>query len=400
MTQCAGCEQKIVNRQYLTCSTCKKYYDLECSNVSKEQHARMTSKCRLTWECQECRCRKPKNNNINTPVRSQQIDVNLTIPDPNVTQRQKTTQNHLNETFCSEDISILGETLYHKRSLENENQPELTLHNLSEMITMKLKENNTSIILEIRATIQSEINKAILKLKEDIKQDTGALFLQNEQRKNEIEKLNIQIEKLEKQTEAMQTEIKKLNCETPRMIQHTPENNVKKIVLYGLNEIYNEPEEDLHERIRAIFWEVLEVDVLGYIEDTYRIGRYYKNRNRPMVIELMSKRMTKYITENGRYFQGTGLFTSEFLNQEARNERKVLRDKMLVARNKGQQAVIRNNQLYIEGELISYKDETISYPPPINENQNNSNRKSGPYKDHTFREYEKDTRFRKPRATF
>lgn len=386
MALCAGCNTELTtNANYLACSICKKCYDLECSNVLIEQFLRMNCENKMIWECQECRCKKPKNINTNTPARPQPISNSFTIsPDANVTLRRKPSKNIHDETVCSEDSSIFGDTLCKEKNVE----PELTLHSLSEMISLKLKENNCSIILEIKTTIQTEINKAISKLRDDMKQETNALSLQNEERKTEIEKLNTQIQKLQIDTEKLKNDIKLLSCNSNPSLKHESENK-KKIVLYGVREMYKETDEELHDRIRTICWDILGIDLQGYIEDTYRIGRYIKHRNRPLVIELMSKRITKYITENHQYFYGTGLNISEFLNEEARNERKILRDKMLVARNKGQKAVIRNNRLYIEGELIDLGNETstqLSSETIQNIHGNDNNRKSEPCNNHTFRD--------------
>lgn len=96
----------------------------------------------------------------------------------------------------------------------------------------------------------------------------------------------------------------------------------------------------------------MHVDLTGYIEETYRIGRN-ELKNRPLVIELISKRMVKHIKENRNYFQGTGLYLTDFLDKKAQKERFLLREEMIKARKKGLHAVIRNNQLLVEGKRMS-----------------------------------------------
>ncbi|CAH1646846.1 unnamed protein product [Spodoptera littoralis] len=354
MVLCAGCEQKIESRQYLTCSFCKKYYDTKCANLQEDQYLRMNSQTKLLWECPECKCKKPKNINANTPIRQQTGDITLNCtPDANVTLRRKQSQN--NASIYFEETSPLGNTLCQYKNIESGSQSTLTLQNLSELISEKLKENNMAIISELRSTIQMEINKAISKLKEDFKQDTDALLQKNEDRRAEINKINDKIEMLQRENIKLQNEIKSIQYKTSAGTgtgkHYNQETNAKKFVIYGLREIYKESENELYDRICNLFWDILGVDLSGFIEETFRIGRY--NRvNRPLVVELMSKRTTKYICENSRYFQGTGITVSEFLDEDARKQRKQLRDRMLIARNKGQHAIIRNNKLYIEGELI------------------------------------------------
>ncbi|PZC78800.1 hypothetical protein B5X24_HaOG217126 [Helicoverpa armigera] len=398
MALCAGCEQMILNNNNLRCTNCDKNYDLECANIPKIKYDQMNSQQKSHWECQECRCKKPKNNNTNTPARPQH-DVSTTFnisPEANVTLRRKPSKQSHDDTIQSEEeISIIGDTIPSANNIESERNG-LSLQTLSEMISLKLKENNISIVSEIKTIIQGEINKAVLNLREEFKTETNNLAKQNEQRKKEIENISVQIEQLKSKTETLKNELKALTnaknaITTQQPTQQPSESNVKRIVLYGLTEIYRETEEDLHDRIRTIFWDILGVDVYDYIEETYRIGRYHK-RNRPLVIELMSKKMAKYIVQNYQWFHNTGLYISEYLDEEARSERKILRDKMLVARNMGQNAVIRNNRLYIEGQLINLGNETTL--------GSTANRKSELHNNNTFQEVNDDRTFRKQRPTF
>lgn len=94
--------------------------------------------------------------------------------------------------------------------------------------------------------------------------------------------------------------------------------------------------------------------------------------------------MATYVKENRHLFRGTGLFfwiimakkkDSVFLDNNARRERKLMREEMLKARNKGLHAIIRNNQLLIEGKLISIEDKTTKNRFSMNqdkEDQGNS----------------------------
>ncbi|CAB3254134.1 unnamed protein product [Arctia plantaginis] len=175
------------------------------------------------------------------------------------------------------------------------------------------------------------------------------LTSQNDQRKQELNHLNIEIDKLQIENENLKKEIKGLSTQTSQPT-YIPESNYKKIVLYGLAEYYREPENLLFNRLEDLFRDIAQVDLSGYIEDTYRMGRNTSS-NRPLVIELISKRMVKYLLKNSQCFQGTGLFIAEFLDNTARKERAQLREELFAARKKGLHAIIRNKQLYIEGKL-------------------------------------------------
>lgn len=227
---------------------------------------------------------------------------------------------------------------------------------------VRLKDNNKSIIAEIKNTIKTEIELAIKKIKEDLEQETKQLQEENEQRKEDIKLINSKIENLTIQNKSLKQEIidlktiiknseKQVNCS---------DNNSKKIVLYGLPEYNKETDCDLYNRLIDLFRELQNVDLTGYIENMRRIGRY-GTRNRPLEIELLSKRMAKYVIENNEYFYGTRMSVSEYLDENARKKRQLLRDQMIDARKKGQHAVIKNNQLYIEGKLQNSFEETKQF---------------------------------------
>lgn len=323
-----------------------------------------------TWKCLACYCKIPKRGNINTPIRPQEHDSRLATSPPeinNVTIRR--TIKPMNDTTSSLDLSLLGDTICEQhggKTPQSITQTELTLQNIGEMIMLRLKENNRSIITELQNTIQLELNKAIQKLREDFERETNCLLRQNEERKKDIQHVNTEIENLKIQNERLKTEIESLKTRSNTCQTNCTESYSKKIVLYGFDEHYKEPVNNLHIRLINLFREFMNVDLMGYIEETYRIGKR-SSKNRPLVIEILSKRMVSYLKENSNVFRGTRLFLSEFLDDEARRERKLLREEMLKARRQGLHAVIRDNQLFIDGKITNKIDNT-------SDNQINTNK--------------------------
>ncbi|KAH9634263.1 hypothetical protein HF086_011523 [Spodoptera exigua] len=260
----------------------------------------MTPEQKKLWKCQTCRCKVPKTGNLNTPIR--QPDYKLTkppnpsvektnTPENNITIRKKPNNTSFNMTL-SDDSSFLGDTICSEERVNHiSNNP--SLQNLSELIMHRLKENNKYIISEIKNTIEDEIKKAIYKLKEELEGRTNTLSKQNEERKLEIKSITKKIEDLNKQNEILKEEIKELQTmKTITEPKHT-ENNSKKIVIYGLTEQHNETEWELHSRLIDMFHEILNVDLTGYIEEIYRIGR--KNtKNRPLSLTFSE---IKYLLE-------------------------------------------------------------------------------------------------------
>ncbi|KAH9629354.1 hypothetical protein HF086_017729 [Spodoptera exigua] len=210
---CAGCQQNISDPKHLTCTQCKSSYDLECANVSNDRFMKMTLTCKKAWKCQACYCNMPKTGNTDTPIRPRERDTTEQINSPseisNITIRKRTTKT-MNVTTNSEDLNLLGDTICSQdiaTTTQTETQTELTLQNLSEIIIQRLKENNKSIIAELQNTIQIEINKAILKLKEEVESKTTTLTEQNELRILEIQHTNTEIEKLKTENEKLKNEI-------------------------------------------------------------------------------------------------------------------------------------------------------------------------------------------------
>lgn len=377
---CAGCRQNIPGREHLTCVLCIKPYDLDCANVSIQRYLNTMSPNRKNnWKCPACVCKAPKGNNTNTPVRPRDCVTQTMSPEiaiSNVTIRKKTTSS--NETLDSTQLDLLGDTAYTHNYTTPVNSPpqsELTLHNLSELITARLKENNTSIIQDLQNTIQTEINKAIIKLKEDMSIQTSNLRQQNEKLNSDIEHINTQIENLKEENRSLKNEIQDLERKIKSPEKYAkPEENNRKIVIYGLGEHYKESEIDLHNRIIHMFNEVYNLNILGYIEDAYWIGKYNNNKNRPLVIELLSKRMVKFIIKNTHYLKGTRLSISKFLDKTELKDKRAKYEQMMDARKNGLHAVIRNNELYIEGKLIDWKHNitnTTLQPITLNHSANN-----------------------------
>ncbi|KOB58247.1 putative Iodotyrosine dehalogenase 1, partial [Operophtera brumata] len=103
-------------------------------------------------------------------------------------------------------------------------------------------------------------------------------------------------------------------------LQPDKHDNKKIIVLYGLTEYHNENENDLEKRVTSMFMDVMNIDLTGYVEETIRMGKY--GRRRPIRLEIISKRMTKYILNNARQFKSTGVYVSEYLSGQALEDKR------------------------------------------------------------------------------
>ncbi|KAH9636495.1 hypothetical protein HF086_017661 [Spodoptera exigua] len=276
---CPGCQQKVPIRENLTCVLCKCRYDLECAGVSKDHYTKiMTLEHRKSWKCQTCVCKTPKTGNTDsTPVRSAKdlecyTQYLITPEEGNNITTRKTITNPSDDTTCSDSLSFIGDTLQTQESIKicKDTQPLLSMQSLSELIALRLKENNKSLIEELQITIQTEIKKAIADIRQDFELKISDLTTQNNVRKLEIETTNTKLENLRIEIEALKKEIKEIPIHQSQSSQ-TPEINHKKIVLYGLTEYYKEPQSVLYNRLIELFRDIANVDLSGYIEDMYRL---------------------------------------------------------------------------------------------------------------------------------
>lgn len=126
-------------------------------------------------------------------------------------------------------------------------------------------------------------------------------------------------------------------------------------MLHGLPENYWETENDVIDRVISIFYDLLNINLTDYIEGIEFIGKRNRNnnKNRPIKIELISKRMKRYILENSWYLKEAGLSATEYLGPIALQERRKLREALQTARQNGQHAVIKNNILIINGKEMN-----------------------------------------------
>lgn len=387
---CAGCLQKIPNREYLICLLCNDTYDLECANVSIQRFLNtMTREHKQSWKCQICRSKKPKTDNTNTPIRPQleplptkpsfSLKLNKdTIPknklQDNVNTRPRKPTTYENSASSSEDeLSILGDTIppenttnsSPKKTAETPSNPTITIDQIEALLDRKLDTIKQSLLSELKSTIISVTTTEIFKLKNEMTQTTNSLKVEQIDIKQNITKMEKTIAQLDTENLKLRKEIQDIQKLLPldSTKSQPTENNDKKIVLYGLIENEWENNYELHDRIINIFQDILNVNLSGYIEDLKRLGR--KGYRRPLVIELLSKNMTRNILHNRRFFKNTGLAITELLGSESLQRRNKLVEILVEARRNGCRANIINNKLIIDG-----KEHKITQESPINIDRN------------------------------
>lgn len=296
----------------------------------------------ISWQCFECKNITQRRKTDNTPVRS-----------------IHTANNHDSDS----DQSPMGDTLRQSlNSLENTGSPSTNMKYFADLLDTKLNSIKNQIVTELSATIENKISQSIKQLKKDFLQQFQSVKLDNEKIKKDIHHLDTKILQLEKEQESLQNQLQKLTNKIDCNTTARQENQIthdcsKSIVLYGLEEMFEEDGHCLYSRVIDVFYELYNVDLTGYVEDSHRMGN--RGKRRPIYIELLSKRMTKYILQNTSFLNNTGLKLSEYLDENGRKIRKKMHEILYEARKNGRHAVIRNNKLYIDGKTHKLEHEKI-----------------------------------------
>ncbi|XP_047995877.1 uncharacterized protein LOC125233804 [Leguminivora glycinivorella] len=379
---CEGCRVEIGEKRYLTCSSCRLCYDLDCVRVPVKLFDNvMSPERKRNWKCPQCRSKEPKGNNANTPVRMnlQQNEFSSTYADEpaiadnsNVTIRKRPVPQNKPESLSDSDstLSPQGHT-FRQESLQG-SKYSYTLTPSSEdkqpddqisltKFRLMMEENNKHLVSILQTSIQTQMQIAISDIKSNFELNFKKISTEQTELKQNIIDINCKIETLNQKCYALQTEnetlrtqIQELNKITSN--EKTMNSSEKVLVLHGLAENYWESENDIIEKISNICYDLLYFNVAGYIDTISFIGK--KGRTRPVKIEFICKRVKKYILENSETFKEAGLSVTEFLSPADLKKKQELRRILQKARREGCHATIRNDRLFINGK--PYIEETGS----------------------------------------
>ena len=385
---CNACRNKVNITERLKCCTCKSVYHYMCLNITTEDFRKNGHKYDTSWQCFDCLnlTSRRRTRNDDTPARSIYNNPNIPKVNPrnldlpiisrspspgncNVTVRNKTL-NTINDSMYADNddtISLPGDTLQpsspqnrnilNTTILQDKMFNSLTVGQWENIIDGKLTLLKEQIITEIRDILLTEIKDTLSKHQVEFKQETNTEISEckvQESLNNKLENIEKEKDKLQKEILEIHTIIKNNNMQnkieknisTP--VTEVPNQLDHKIVLYGLDEHPWEDEYQLHDRIIHIFQEITNINLSGYVEDVKRLGK--RGTRRPIIIELLSKRLTRNIIHNSRFFKGTGLAVAECLDKISLENRREMIATLAIARKNGQRANIINNLLYINGK--------------------------------------------------
>lgn len=228
---CSGCMNAILTKEYLQCSTCHQRYDLMCSNVTNNTFKSMKVSDKATWNCQDCRCKLPKTNNTDTPVRTARTETpknstcrrNSNSPsDINVTIRGKQVQSFQTSPLLDDESNI---SVCNKRvqtpanSVDEDTVIEITKTSLREII----KQEITSALKQVVAEQFKQISELIAGFRTSLEFHSEKY----EEMKTVLEQNSSRLQVLEKENNKLQASMQDITKRLNIMEQHNRATNIE-----------------------------------------------------------------------------------------------------------------------------------------------------------------------------
>lgn len=273
---CAACPNIIKDKSgYMQCSTCMNFYDLLCANVSTARYKLMTKEHKKAWICDDCRNKRPKSDNSNTPLRAvQSIENDSTLPytTPSASSNSKVERKESASEFVTQ-----------RTKSASQHQP---------CATKSLAVSRDDLRLLIRQEIQSSIRELIdERLKGISKQirdfEDSLTFMNNiyeDFKKGLDTKFNV-VEELKKENSALQQAVTDLSHRLNAVEQNMRENNIE------LNGIPEQRSENLSNIVIQLTKTVDNPIISEDILHVTRVSKLSKNeRPRSVIVKLRSAR--------------------------------------------------------------------------------------------------------------
>ncbi|CAK1591161.1 unnamed protein product [Parnassius mnemosyne] len=215
---CAGCLNKITNKDFVTCSLCKDIYDTVCANISHQRLMLLEKDKKEKWICPGCRNKERKGDNLNTPIQSRtgprdRGDSSQEISTPNsdyITQRKKpqlpSNQKVSSPTQPGDESLMLTIRSEIKSSMGN-------------FLNQAIEES--SIKMDLR-TIKEELSSL-----KDIKSGLEFLSAEYDRMKKELKTSEEHIKSLSAENSNLHTKVNELSNRLVLLEQYSRETNIE-----------------------------------------------------------------------------------------------------------------------------------------------------------------------------
>lgn len=298
---CVSCKKLISHGKQLQCSICKNVYHYLCLNIPTVYYLEQQIILKSTWHCPICE---------NQTTFSKEL---LTLPHHIVKAIGEQIQQ---EHSYTEDCYILPRNINRPKNFEILRTETIKLEQISQLLDTKLDEKfemiKNFIMSEIKNTVLTEVPKVLHKFIEKC----NIIYQEQININSSLKIITDKLENLELEQIKLEYEIKAMNT------QH--ENNEKKLVIYGFDDIFMETNIKLERMIIYAFQESLNINLTGQIEKIYRLG--LRGSRKPIYLELATKRLTKFILGQIQTLKRQGLYVCEYLDKKSLEKKRQHKD--------------------------------------------------------------------------
>lgn len=175
---------------------------------------------------------------------------------------------------------------------------------------------------------------------DNINVELRSLQSENQDRRRENEQLRETINRQNKKIEMLEREMKRKN-----------------LIIFGVVEEEGENMEVRQRKIKEVVNRTgIEIEPKEDIAEIRRIGRREKDKERPLIVELMREDKKSEIIKSTRNLRGTKWSISEDYPKEIQLQRKQLLKHMKIARSMGHRATVIYDKVIIDGEQYTLED--------------------------------------------
>lgn len=182
------------------------------------------------------------------------------------------------------------------------------------------------------------------------------LVEQSAEIKKDIEAINNKLTRNENFIDNLKEKINKLEGENQKLKSKTNEldkkNRRNNIIIFGIEE---KGGEDLIEKVVSLINTKLNLNTsIADVSNGYRIGKKNENISRPIILELLRVKQKQLILNNTYKLKGDNTIAiSSDMTKEEREEGKILRKHLRLAKAKNLNAKITGNKLIINGQFFT-----------------------------------------------
>lgn len=203
-----------------------------------------------------------------------------------------------------------------------------------------------------------KILEAIKSLRSGMQEDMKQMRVSVE---GKIDEVKIEVGKMETKLENQDTRIHQMEKETRK----------RNIIIYGIEE---KEEENIKDTVQSFLRNTMEIEIKPEeIDDFYRMGKRTSNKNRPIMLKLLTNWKKQEIIRSTGKLRGTKIFIDQDLTAKEIEEKRRLLPIMLNYRRNGHYATMRGSLLYVNGKIYREGDQIL---PPTYRNTNNDSKES------------------------